>query len=184
MNKSNRGIILAYELGYKVTENGEVYNPKGMKMKVSSNKNTRYPQISFKHSGEGYCVRMHRLAAYCFYGQNIFNDRILVRHLNDDKTDLSKNNIVLGTQVDNMADISEEKQAEMSVKKREYALANNIKPPRNVKISDEEVVNIMHLLASGLSQREVAKRYKVHHSTINYIDKKRGRKFDDRTTED
>lgn len=174
MSKSNEAVRLAFGLGYRVTEEGNVYNPKGFKMSVNSNRNKRYPQLGFKYEGVNYTARMHRLAAYCFYGDKLFEEGLLVRHLNDDKTDLSSNNIVMGTQFDNMADISEEKLAVMSSKKRRYAISNGITPPRKLKITDEQVIEIMILIANGDSQRNIAKLYNVHHSSISYIYRKRG----------
>lgn len=169
MTQSRRKEAIAYEMGYYVDESGAVFNPKGMRLKVSSKDNKRYPQVTVKIEGKKYCVRMHRLAAYCFYGDAIYEDGIVVRHLNDIKTDVSKSNIALGTQLDNMNDVSEEVWAISAKKKRKYAIENEVKPPRVFKIPDSEVPSILERLDNGESQRSVAKFYGVHPSTIGYI---------------
>lgn len=165
--------LLAFELGYRVDVKGVVRNPKGTVLRANSSGNSRYPKINFKHAGRKYYVSMHRLAAYCFYGDRLFSEGILVRHLNGDKSDLRNENIVLGTQVDNMADIPECKLNEMARKKRDYALRNSIIPPRNFKIADNEIPSVITMIDSGLSYREIAKHYGVHHSTIYYINRTR-----------
>lgn len=173
MNASNQGIIYAYEKGYRVTDDGSVYNPKGKRLVVNSNGNKRYPMFGFKHNGEQFYVRMHRFAAYCFYGSSVFKKGIVVRHLNDDKTDLSMENIKLGTQKENMADLSEDKLQVIAEKKRQYALENGVIPPRNLKISDSDALRISALIDAGFSYREIARIYNVHHSSIYYINKAR-----------
>lgn len=160
---------VAYLKGYRVTDCGEVINPVGYVMRISSNGNKRYPQINFKHEGKKYVVRMHRLAAYCFYGEDLYGMGLVVRHLNDIKVDLRKENIVLGTQTENMGDIPVEKMQGMNEGRRKFALENDIKPPMTFKIPDSEVPIIISKLDGGRSQRNVAKEYGVHHSTIGYI---------------
>lgn len=169
---------LAYEVGYRVNEEGEIFNPKGMKLKVTSVNNKRYPQVNFKYKDKKYYVRMHRIAAYCFYGDEMFEENVVVRHLNDDKTDISKQNIALGTQAENMADMSEESRLISSEKKRAYAIKNDIIPPRNTKILDEIIPEIITLLDRGYSYRKLADKYDVHHSTIYYINKTRRNSFE------
>jgi len=169
---------LAYEVGYRVNEEGEIFNPKGMKLKVTSVNNKRYPQVNFKYKDKKYYVRMHRIAAYCFYGDEMFEENVVVRHLNDDKTDISKQNIALGTQAENMADMSEESRLISSEKKRAYAIKNDIIPPRNTKIPDEIIPEIITLLDRGYSYRKLADKYDVHHSTIYYINKTRRNSFE------
>lgn len=160
---------VAYLVGYRVSECGVVTNPVGYEMKVSSNGNKRYPQFNFKRGGKRFHVRMHRLAAYCFYGVDMFNNGMVVRHLNDIKVDLSKENIALGSQTDNMGDIPESKLKEMSEGKRRFAIENGIRPPLNFKIPDSEVPAILSKLDGGRTHRDVAKEYGVHHSTIGYV---------------
>jgi len=142
-------------------------------MAVNSINNKRYPQISFKYKGKKLYVRMHRLAAYCFYGDAMYDAGIVVRHLNDIKTDLRRVNIKLGTQKQNIEDMSPLSIKEANKKRRKFNLENGVKPPRTYKISDSEIPSIIEMLDEGLTQREVARLYMVHHSTIGYINSNR-----------
>lgn len=170
MNKSElRKEAIAFEMGYYVDETGSVFTPKGLKMKVNTAENTRYPAFHIKYGEKKYSVRMHRLAAYCFFGNELYECDMLVRHLNGDKSNISKANIALGTQKDNAGDISEEVMALAAEKRRKYALDNDVKPPRVYKVSDSEVPVILKMLDSGMSQRSVARLYGLHPSTIGYI---------------
>lgn len=170
MNKSHlRKEAIAYEMGYYVDEFGSVFTPNGLKMKVNTAENTRYPAFHIKYGEKKYSVRMHRLAAYCFYGDALYEEDMLVRHLNGDKSDMSKANIVLGTQKDNAEDITEEVMTLAAEKRRKYNLENNVKPPRVYKVPDSEVPTILEMIDNGMSQRKIAKLYGLHPSTIGYI---------------
>lgn len=160
---------IAYSKGYRVSPSGIVTNPVGYEMSVESLNNKRYPQVGFSYEGKKYYVRMHRLAAYCMYGKAMFEEGVVVRHLNDNKTDLRHANIALGTQTDNMRDIPLDKLDITREKHRAYALANKVLPPRVLKIQDGEVPTILARLDAGSTHRELAKEYRVHHSTIGYI---------------
>jgi hypothetical protein len=101
MKKSNIRIKEAYKKGYRAKEDGTIYNPKGKK-------------VGFKLSGRNafsYCledvvspIRCNRFIAYQLWGDEIFKEGIVVRHLNDIKDDDRFENLALGTQADNIAD--------------------------------------------------------------------------------
>lgn len=174
--KSEADIKLAYAKGYRVTVEGILLNSEGSPMKVQS-RGKRYP--TFSVCGEGgrrdrRTIRVHRFAAFCFYGEDIFEDKILVRHLNGDVLDYSRSNIALGTQFDNMADIPLERQREMSEKKRKWCLKTGKRPPVKRKLTEEQDVEIIRRLLSGESIRSVAKDFDVHHSTIQYVKIRKG----------
>ncbi len=60
--------------------------------------------VSFTKSGVK-SIHVHHFAAYCFYGERMFDEGMRVRHLNDDPSDFSKKNIALGTEKENKMDI-------------------------------------------------------------------------------
>lgn len=97
---------IAIEKGYTVNEKGEIFNKKG----VAKGKgfNNGYPTLSFRVNGIKTSILCHRLIAYVKYGDKIFEPGIMVRHLNAIKTDLSWENICIGTARDNRMDISPE----------------------------------------------------------------------------
>jgi len=94
-------VKLAHEKGYRVTENGKLVNPKGKLLKISLNSN--YPQMGILFEGKVSTIYVHKLAAYCFYGEESFSAEC-VRHKNGNKLDLSKENILLGTYSENELD--------------------------------------------------------------------------------
>lgn len=94
---------IAYEKGYRVTKNGHLLNPKGRK--IGSINAHRYERTSIKINGKDVVIRTHRLQAYQKYGDNLFEDGIVVRHLNGNALDNSCDNIAIGTQRDNLKDI-------------------------------------------------------------------------------
>lgn len=101
MNKSNIAIKQAYEKGYRAKEDGTIYNPKGER--VGYKKDGRNV---FGHTSKGLfsAIRFNRFIAYQLWGDEVFKEGIVVRHLNDIKDDDRFENLSLGTQADNIAD--------------------------------------------------------------------------------
>lgn len=97
---------IIFDLGYRITDDGKILNPKNEIIKGHINE-FGYIQISHKHHGKNLKVKAHRLQAYQKYGDKIYEDNMIVRHRNDIKTDNHWDNIAIGTQKDNMADIPE-----------------------------------------------------------------------------
>lgn len=150
----------AYEAGWRVTDDGCLLKPDGTEKKPYIITDG-YPQFSFKGSN----IRVHRLAAYCFYGEELYKHQC-VRHLNGIKEDFSRKNIALGTQKDNMADIPKEQWEEINKKRSATAKSKGIKPPRVNKITDDQAKKIRDMYSQGVSLRKLANMYGVHHSTI------------------
>jgi len=102
--------------GYVVTEDGILLNPKGIKIAGYLNHMGYYKtQIRVKGVITELCP--HRLQAFQKYGNKLFEKGIIVRHLNGISTDNSWDNILVGTQSDNMLDIPEQ----IRIKKAKYA---------------------------------------------------------------
>jgi hypothetical protein len=99
MNKEQ----IAYEKGYRVTKDGNLLNPKGTK--IGSINNHGYEKTTIRINGKGVVIKTHRLQAYQKYGDKLYEDGIVVRHLNGNSLDNSFGNILTGTQVDNLKDI-------------------------------------------------------------------------------
>jgi hypothetical protein len=105
MNKFNRNEIIAYNLGYRVNEKGDLIGLKGNPVGSLSNGYYKF-KIRIKN---GYinCLT-HRLQAYQKYGEDIYKKGIVCRHLNGNPLDNSIENIAIGTQSDNMMDRKKE----------------------------------------------------------------------------
>jgi hypothetical protein len=96
-------VLFAYRVGYRISEQGEITNPKGNIIKGSKNKEDRiYINIRCEHSFLR--IPAHRLQAYQKFGDKIFDDKLVVRHLNGKPYDNSFLNIEIGTPSQNMMD--------------------------------------------------------------------------------
>jgi hypothetical protein len=94
---------IAYEKGYRVTKDGNLLNPKGDK--IGSINNHGYERTTIKINSKDVVIKTHRLQAYQKYGDKLYEDGIVVRHLNGNALDNSWDNIATGTQVENLKDI-------------------------------------------------------------------------------
>lgn len=99
----NRVTLAAFEKGYKVNKRGAVIGVRGNKLSLNKN-NKGYYRFSMKHEGRTVAVMVHKLQAYQKFGEEAFHEDIVVRHSNDREYDNSYKNLILGTQLENMAD--------------------------------------------------------------------------------
>jgi hypothetical protein len=105
-------IKIASEKGYIVNNNGEVfYKDRKRKLNFKTCKN-QYAYFNVRINGKPTRIEVHRLQAYQKYGDMIFENDIVVRHLNGNGKDNSYENIGIGTQQENILDIPKEKRVE------------------------------------------------------------------------
>lgn len=157
--------MLAYQRGYRTTNEGQIISPFSMKpLKLSIAKNQKYPTFSIskvpgvKNKYGVFGIPAHKFAAYCFYGELVW-DAECVRHLNGNVLDISKNNIVLGTHSENNLD--KIKEARVAAAKKARA-AQGIRP-LNAKFSDDEVAWIRSCKESN---SQLAKKFNVTRQAI------------------
>ena len=145
---------IAYERGYRVTKDGQLIG--------LSNKVVGYDK------GNGYeCIRIyinkkyknlltHRLQAYQKYGNKLYEDGIVVRHLNSNSLDNSWDNIVIGTQSDNMMDIPKE------IRTRRAILAGKA----HIKYNKELVIKLKEEYKIIKNYSELSKK---HNMSLNCV---------------
>lgn len=104
-NKRNRLLLAVKEKGFEVSPDGNLITPDGRPRKITNYNN--YPSFNFRFEGSNFHIHMHRLAAYCKYGDVIFEKNILVRHLNNKKDDCRFSNLKIGTPAHNWEDNSQ-----------------------------------------------------------------------------
>tara|TARA_S200002703_G_scaffold68783_3_gene59694 strand:- start:289 stop:801 length:513 start_codon:yes stop_codon:yes gene_type:complete len=149
----NRNEIIAYEKGYRITRDGKLINPKGDVIK-GYKKESEYRYYKIRKEGDWskyHEFKLSRLQAFQKFGYKIYEKGTVVRHLNNDKGDDSWHNIEIGTQSQNCMDNPEEDR-----KKRGYDASRKI-----VKHSDETVIKIRADYASGMSYRQIGKKYNI-----------------------
>lgn len=102
VTKSETVLIAAHDKGYRVVS-GKVYSHKNNILKLSKCTNGYY-RFSIHFDGQREIVFVHRLVAYQKYKEKLFENGIVVRHLNGDCVDNSEENISIGTESQNMLD--------------------------------------------------------------------------------
>lgn len=151
MNKMQTVLKWVVDKGYTIDKDGVVRNPNGNILKGSIS--DKYLKFSVRTEfTSSYSLRVHKFQAYIKFGDKIFQQGIVVRHLNGNSLDNSWDNIVLGTQSQNIMDRSLESRK------------NHIK--RKEPISDE-IINAMIVdKNNGLSYRKLVVKYNIPKSTI------------------
>lgn len=166
-------LLIAYEKGYRVTEDGRLLGIRGeIGIRFRNRKNSpikstaEYPVFFATIEGRSVTIRVHRLAAYCFYGDRLFDSGIQVRHLNANRLDVSRNNIALGTQSDNEAGKTEE----MRERQRRSVIRRRLGQPSYTQtIKDENVFEIYRRVHQGELQKDLAREFGVAQSTVSMI---------------
>jgi hypothetical protein len=134
--------------GYTIDKEGTVKNPKGEIIKGSVYNGYR------KYSLTSFTLRGYKFQAYIKYGDKSMEKGIVVRHKNNNSLDDSWDNILIGTQSDNMMDRPEEERVKHSEKKQ--YITEELK---NKFIKDNR---------NGLSHRKIGEKYNVPYSTVMY----------------
>ena len=148
------------ELGYNVDKDGIVYKPNGGIQRTHIN-NQGYKCFGLKIKGKSFQIPVHRLQAYCLYGESMFEERIVVRHLDGNPLNNKSNNIAIGTISQNSMDIPSEKRLEIALKGVEAARLVNIKHDYNTIRNDR---------SNGMTYKEIMKKHNISSKgTLSYI---------------
>ena len=126
----------AYARGYKVVD-GELHGPKG-RLSIKLSGKQRYPTFSTNWGGRVYGLPVHKLAAYQYYGEESFKEGIVVRHLDANTLNISRDNILLGSHSENNLD----KCPKLRSKVASVARKAQGSTPKNAKLTTEQVQEI------------------------------------------
>lgn len=105
MNKREK-VLLALEKGYSLTDDELIIGARGSVLSIKHDSGG-YRLFQFKHRGKTTNVYYHDMVAYQKFGELLFAEGTVVRHLDGDKANNSFENIHIGTHSDNMMDIKE-----------------------------------------------------------------------------
>lgn len=104
--KCTKFLVDAYNMGYRINNEGHATSPHGKVLKPYRN-NRGYYRFNIRINKVSGSVLYHRLMAYQKYGELLFAANC-VRHLNGNSLDNSYDNIEIGSWSDNMMDIPKE----------------------------------------------------------------------------
>lgn len=156
MKVTHRRCIEAKERGYWVDDSGQMFGPKGA-LSIKCRGLQRYPTFSSNWGGRVFGIPVHIFVSYYRFGLDTFKEGLVVRHLNGDSTDLSLDNIVLGTHSQNNMD----KPKEVRVNAAKCARASQGYTPLNAKLSEDQVREI-RAYYKGLSGKKAPSGSSVH----------------------
>lgn len=159
-SKNAMCLVEASERGYRVDEHGKVVSHVGKILKL--NKDTKgYLRFGFNSANHDYVVSVwvHRLVAYQKFGDILFEEDMVVRHLDGNPANNSWDNIEIGTQSDNMMDRPEDSRRAQSKHAASFRR----------KLTEEEVAWLRHDRELGMSYKELMAKYGIAKSTVSYI---------------
>lgn len=97
----------AFKKGYRVNGHGQVYNirtGKIRKLQECPTRNGQYLGFSLRVGGLIKTCKVHRLVGYEKFGLRIYNKGLVIRHKNCKWNDNRPENILIGTQSENLLD--------------------------------------------------------------------------------
>lgn len=120
-----------------------------------------YPSISFRRRklGIDQKVEVHRIIGYQKYGDLIFDERLVLRHLDGDKGNFRQENIAIGTDLDNHLDKPQ------AMRSAQANILSQFSASRRA-FSGDKVRQILCDRRAGLSYAKLAKKYESHKSCI------------------
>lgn len=146
-------IRLSKEKGYSVDRSGNILNKKGKTLKTSISSKG---YVSFNIRVEGKSPTrsfLHRLQAYQKFGDKIFEEGIVVRHLDGNPLNNSWDNIAIGSPSDNQMDRSEKC-------RKNFATIASRKMQGNIRTYEERCL-IYENLKNGVPYNEIMKNHNV-----------------------
>lgn len=161
---------LAYKKGYRVSDDGIAYGVKGNKLIPIMHK--KYYKISLRdENNKKTSIKIHRLQAFQKYGHKIYLDGIVVRHLNGNPLDNSKNNIAIGTQSQNMMDRPKEERQKHSELAASYKRVFDHNEVYNYYKEVKSYIKTMSKfnIASKSTLNNIIKRMKIKEIAIIFI---------------
>lgn len=157
-----------YRLGYRVSGDGTIFNPSGTALNPSkfNSRGCFYFAFGVRYPDKDGIVKkrncyVHRLQAYQKFGDAIYDEKLVVRHLNGQSLDNSFDNIGIGTVSDNMMDRREQDRIEHA------RLASS---HSKIRFSKDRILQIKSDRKGGMSYNMIMKKYGISSKgTVSYI---------------
>lgn len=135
----------AFKEGYRISEKGIVYNPRGIRIKGHIHKGYKF--FKFQRDNITYYVHFHRFQAYTKYKEDLFKSGIMVRHLDGNSLNNDISNIEIGNNSQNQLDIPKIKRLERS--------------SIHIKYNAEIVKDIKDKRQRGYTYKELMQEYNI-----------------------
>jgi hypothetical protein len=148
-------------------QTGQVFKPDGTVQETHMFRGLRSEYLVFttRNPFVSAQIYVHKLASYCLYGEAALYPGIQARHKDGNRLNNKSDNILIGTQKENMADNSSEWRSDI-VKKRQQTLAIRRQARGRSRFMDDEVRSIRQALANGVKVSLLTRTYAVHRRTI------------------
>lgn len=161
-NKMNFSEIerLSAKRGYFVDNTGQMFTPNNKQVKTKNRQG--YVKCTVSVNGRNVSLTAHRLVAYQKYSDKLYENGVMVRHLDGNKLNNTYENIILGSNRDNCMDIPS---------KERLARAINASK-KTIKYDADEVYNFY--IECKKSRKKTQEHFNISSSgTLHYILKNR-----------
>lgn len=152
-------ILFAIKKGYKIDKDGVCYKNDSIIKGCMGNRPYKAINIRLKGTRKQIRISVHRLQAYLKFGSKIFEDNVVVRHLDNNSLNNSWDNIAIGTRSMNMLDVPQDIRKGRALKSSKLRRKLNTKQYKSIFLDRN----------SGMKLRELSKKYKISMSTASYI---------------
>lgn len=156
--EATRAMIWSLKNGVTVDRCGIVKKKNGKIIKLREN-SYGYKVFTAGPRERRVPVKVHCAVAFLKFGNSLFEEGQVVRHLNGHRTDNRWENIGIGTRSQNALDIPRDKRLEMAIHAASFLW----------KLSSKDVKNLRSERESGANYKYLCKKYKVSKSTVSYV---------------
>jgi len=159
MSKTTDAIRLGKEKGYSADREGNIYGPRGNKLKLrqAGNKMRTYPHFGVVLNRQTIGIPAHKFISYLKFGDAAIIDGVHTRHLNDDPQDNSWDNIAIGSHSDNMLDKPKEVR---QLAAQKAGLANGLPDHVWDQVKEDR--------ANGARYKDLTIKYGIPKGTLSY----------------
>lgn len=153
----NKIEVIASKRGYIVSEEGILHNPKGKEIGYDKDSNGYFRATLRTKEKSSNIIKVHRLQAYQKYGNKLYKEGIMVRHIDGNKENNSWENICIGTNSENQMDIPKQIRIKRSLIATSY-----------IRKYDKEEVKKFH--SKEKSYKKTMEKFEISSKgTLNYI---------------
>ena len=153
MKVSKKVLEEFFEKEYHISKEGKIYNDQGVELKGWSDGGYLRIGLRIKDYNIPKSAKVHILQAYQKFGDKIFEEGIVVRHLNGNSLDNSWDNILIGSYSDNRLDMEKNLRSELSTN-ASRKMQDNIR-------SYEERCLIYEDLKNGIPYTEIMSKHNI-----------------------